>query len=256
MLKMLIQVAVGFLVVGASLGLAQDEFANVRSKEFVLAGNPQLKYVMIGAKKPKTPKSGYRVLVVLPGGDGSADFVPFVKRIFQNALNKNYIVIQLIAPKWSSDQVIVWPTRNLSTEGMKVPMEEFAERVLKDVRKRAKLDEKRIYSLAWSSGGPAAYAMGLSKKSSFTGTFAAMSVFKLGSSPLIKNAKGRAFYILHSEGDRVCPYWMAKQAQEAIKDNGGSVRLKTYEGGHGWRGDVFGNIRDGVLWMEKQSAKS
>ncbi|MEM7312026.1 MAG: hypothetical protein AAF497_02625 [Planctomycetota bacterium] len=233
-----------------------DEFDGIRSKEFVLNDNPQLKYVMIGAKAAKRPKNGFRVLVVMPGGDGSGQFTPFVKRIFKHALNKNYLIVQLIAPKWSADQVIVWPTRRASTKGMDVPMEEFAELALSDVRKRIKVDEQRIFSLAWSSGGPAAYAMGLNKKSSITGTFAAMSVFKLDSTPLIKNAKGRAFYILHSKDDRVCPYRMAENAKNSLKENGGFVRMKTYEGGHGWQGDVYGNIRDGVTWLEKQAAKS
>ena len=26
--------------------------------------------------------------------------------------------------------------------------------------------------------------------------------------------------------------------------------LKTYDGGHGWRGNVYGDIRDGVEWLE------
>jgi hypothetical protein len=29
----------------------------------------------------------------------------------------------------------------------------------------------------------------------------------------------------------------------------------TYEGGHGWRGDVFGMIRAGVQWLDEQTAK-
>ena len=32
------------------------------------------------------------------------------------------------------------------------------------------------------------------------------------------------------------------------------VEFATYEGGHGWKGDVFGNIRTGVEWLEKQHA--
>ena len=31
--------------------------------------------------------------------------------------------------------------------------------------------------------------------------------------------------------------------------------LAEYEGGHGWQGDVFGNIKAGVDWLE-EGAKS
>jgi predicted esterase len=49
----------------------------------------------------------------------------------------------------------------------------------------------------------------------------------------------------------VCPYRMAEQARDKLTENGAKVRLETYEGGHGWRGDVFGDIRAGVEWLEK-----
>ncbi|MCU0784835.1 MAG: hypothetical protein MUF81_12495 [Verrucomicrobia bacterium] len=29
------------------------------------------------------------------------------------------------------------------------------------------------------------------------------------------------------------------------------VRRQTYEGGHGWHGDVYGIIRAGIPWLEK-----
>jgi len=30
-----------------------------------------------------------------------------------------------------------------------------------------------------------------------------------------------------------------------------SRKLVTYEGGHGWHGDVFGHIRKGIEWMQE-----
>ena len=60
--------------------LAQDDdIAHLRSKEFLIDKNPNLKYILIAARNGKTPKDGYRLLFVLPGGDGSAGFTPFVK---------------------------------------------------------------------------------------------------------------------------------------------------------------------------------
>ena len=57
--------------------------------------------------------------MVLPGGDGSADFHPFVKRIFKNAVPEGYVLAQPIAVKWSDKQEIVWPTAKNRVEKMK-----------------------------------------------------------------------------------------------------------------------------------------
>jgi hypothetical protein len=32
------------------------------------------------------------------------------------------------------------------------------------------------------------------------------------------------------------------------------VELKTYEGGHGWKGDLYSDIREGIEWLETQAA--
>jgi predicted esterase len=45
---------------------------------------------------------------------------------------------------------------------------------------------------------------------------------------------------------------MAKAAEEQLQKNGAAVLLKTYEGGHGWHGDVYGRVRKGIEWLEKQ----
>ena len=46
-------------------------------------------------------------------------------------------------------------------------------------------------------------------------------------------------------------------AQQAVKDlekNGAAVKLTTYEGGHGWMGPFFNDIRGGIHWLEKNHA--
>ena len=64
----------------------------------------------------------------------------------------------------------------------------------------------------------------------------------------------RAFYLLHSPDDRVCPFRMAEQATAEQGRAGAAVKLATYEGGHGWRGPVYPQIRAGIEWLEKNAA--
>ena len=83
-----------------------------------------------------------------------------------------------------------------------------------------------------------------------------MSVFNPRFLPPLKGANGHAYYLYHSPQDRVCPYRMAEQAKASLAENGAKVRLATYDGGHGWRGDVYADIRGGVEWLERNGAKA
>jgi hypothetical protein len=38
-----------------------------------------------------------------------------------------------------------------------------------------------------------------------------------------------------------------------LREQGATVQLQTYPGGHGWQGDPFGMIRQGVQWLEQQA---
>ena len=45
----------------------------------------------------------------------------------------------------------------------------------------------------------------------------------------------------------------AKTAQRELAKLGGTIKLTEYAGGHGWHGDVFGNINNGVTWLEENT---
>ena len=64
------------------------------------------------AKKTKVPKKGWKLLVVMPGGNGNAEFAPFVGRIRENVFDDEWLVAQIVAPVWTESQAKanVWPT--------------------------------------------------------------------------------------------------------------------------------------------------
>ncbi len=234
-----------------------DDVADVRSQDLRAGSDADKRYLLIGPKKDaKPPEKGYGLFVILPGGDGSADFHPFVKRIYKNALSDTYLAVQPIAIKWTPEQKIVWPTKTAPVAKMKFSTEEFIETVIKEVAAKHKLDRDRVFTLSWSSSGPAAYAISLRNKDRVKGSFIAMSVFNPRFLPPLKEAKGHAYYLYHSPDDRICPYRMAEQAKSKLAENGARVRLETYEGGHGWRGNLYKDIRRGVEWLEKNEEKA
>jgi predicted esterase len=227
-----------------------------KGKDLRAGGDKDKRYFLFGpGKGAKAPAAGYGLVVVLPGGEGGADFRPFVGDISKKAMPKGYLVAQSVAVKWTAEQEITWPTKKDPAAKMKFSTEEFVEAIIKDVGKKHKLDPKRVFTLSWSSGGPAAYAISLSGKTAVKGSLIAMSVFVPRKLPPLKNAKGQVYYLLHSPTDNVCRVFFARWARNALRQNKARVTLETYEGGHGWHGDYFGNMRKGIRWLEKNSSR-
>lgn len=227
---------------------AQDSAPSVRC---TVKANPKQEYFLIDYSGGKASEAGYKLLLVLPGGDGSAEFNPFVTNLGKQAAGEEFLLAQLISVKWTPDQQIIWPTARLKTEKMKFTTEEFIGAVIKDVRRDRRVDAEHIYTLSWSSGGPAAYAAALALPE-IKGSFVAMSVFKPDELPSLSKAKGHRFYIYHSTEDQVCPMRMAEDAKQKLTRAGAAVELVTYAGGHGWHGDIFGDVRKGLDWLSRR----
>jgi len=232
-----------------------SDVADIPGERITLGEDEKKQYFRIGPKEGEEPDKGYGLLVVLPGGSGSDEFHAFVKRIFKHGCPDGYVAAQPVAVKWTDDQQIVWPTKENEVEGMGFSTEEFVEEVIEDVAQWKKIDRERIFVLAWSSSGPAAYALSLTPKSSPTGYFIAMSVFKPDFLPSLRNARGKAYFLYHSPDDRVCPYRMAKDAEEQLDRKGAKVKFKEYAGGHGWRGPLYADISEGIAWLERNHGR-
>jgi predicted esterase len=196
------------------------------------------------AKGAEQPKAGYPLLLVLAGGDGSADFHPFIRSVHEKALDGRFVVAQPLAPPQ-----IVWPTKSSTVRP--ATTEESIVAIIDDAAKRHAIDRGHVYALAWSSSGPAVYATLLQKGSPLAGGLIAMSVFKPNQLPPLEHAAGHRFYLLHSPTDAICPYRMAEDAKNQLAASGAEVTLVDYPGGHGWHGPVFENIRAGMAWLQQ-----
>jgi predicted esterase len=237
-----------------------SDVADVPCERLHVEGNEKMRYFLIGVDKDKVvPESGYRLVVVMPGGNGGVLFHPFVRRIWLYAMDEadekpsKFIIAQPVAVRWTADQQIVWATENDKVTKQEFSTEKYVESVIADVSKRVKVDAKNVFTLSWSSSGPAAYAIALQEKTAVTGSYILMSVFKPEQLPPLAKAKGRFFAIQHSPDDRVCPFRMAKDAEKQLTENGAVVKFTEYNGGHGWQGNAFGLIRENLDWLVEQS---
>jgi predicted esterase len=237
------------LLAGAPV-LAQDDVADVPSERIELKGKQV--YFLIGADaKEQKPRP---LLLVLPGGDGSEEFNGFVKRMWKNALPKEFVVAQLVAVSSDKPQQNVWPTAKVKDAKQDFSTESFVADVVADVGKRVKIDRERVYALGWSSSGPALYTMAATPNTPVKGYFIAMSVFRANIVVNQQALKGKKVFLYHSPEDQMCPMRMAKEGEAALTKAGAKVKFVEYQGGHGWRGNVFGDIRAGVEWLEKKEA--
>lgn len=236
-----------------ALLVAQDDVADVPSEELQAGKDANKKYFLIGAKADaKPPEKGWGLIVVLPGGDGAAGFNPFVRRIYKNAVPEGFLMAQMVAIEWMPGQFqrLVWPRDAMPAPGMKFSTEAYFDAVVEDVSKRQKIDASRIYTLSWSSGGPAAYSIAARKKTSVAGSLVAMSVFVKDLD--LTTLKGQAFYLYQSKEDVVTAFEQAELAQSKLLEAGVDVELKTYAGGHGWRGPFYKDLRAGFEWLGKK----
>lgn len=230
------------------------DVADVPSEDLRAGGDERKRYFLIGSHGDRPPASGYGLVVVLPGGDGSADFQPFLRRVSKNVLKSGWLIAEAVAPKWDDAQFdrVVWPTAASGYPAAKFTTEEFIRAIVADVRGKVAIDPRRILVFGWSSGGPPSYAAALAKDTPVTGAFIAMSVFPTGPASAIEPARNKPFYLLQSPADQVTPLHHAEAAEKALRAAGARVHLQHYGGGHGWRGDVWAMISDGITWLDRQ----
>lgn len=225
-------------------------------RELTAGGDAKKRYFLTGPKAGDVePEAGWGVVLVLPGGDGSDGFRKWVSERYDTWIDAGFVWAELVAPKWVADPQIIWPIQPSAADGRTFGTEEFVAAVVEDVAQQVKLDRKRVFTVSWSSSGPACWRIASLKDSPVTGSLIAMSVFHAQSVEPLSNAKGRPFFLLHSPEDDRCPIALAEKGRDALKKAGAKVEWATYEGGHGWGGESEDLARKALHWLTTQAAR-
>ena len=151
------------------------DLADVPSVELKAGGDAEALLSDRARGETAAPAQGYRLLIILPGGDGSADFNPFIRRIAKNLSPR----VTLWPSRWH--QVAAQPVDRLADRrrqiaGSEVLNRGLRRRLIADIE-RTRSSIRAIVCLGWSSGGHPAYAIPLRPRSRVTGSFVAMSSF-------------------------------------------------------------------------------
>jgi len=222
-----------------------DDVHDVPAQSYFVGGDLNKEYVVIG----KTSSRPKKLCVVMPGGPGGIEFLPFVKRILKFGLEYGWMVVEPIAVKWSDDpSYVVWPSATTPYAPAKFTTETFLDGILDELPSRLKMQIDGTYLLGWSSSGPAIYSYAGHGKHEIKGAFVAMSVFDPKSFGGQNKLRVGRFYLLHSPQDFI-PMSHPEAAKAALSNLGIPVKLDTYQGGHGWHGSVFDEIRDGMTFL-------
>ncbi len=232
---------------------AADISSEVSVQQRMVGTNTNQEYFLIEHKSGAADRARGLILI-LPGGTGSADFLPFCANVLAvYGFPEDFVAAQLIAPQWSTKKNrVVWPSKIFPDRRSKFSSEQFLAAVIKDVCSSRNIDGRFIFTLGWSSSGHVLYSASISDPN-VRGSIIVMSRFlrkRLGN---LDQAAGKNYFLYHSPEDRVCPFSEAQLAERILKEHGANVKLVSYRGGHGYVPNIFycDRIKEGILWLMK-----
>jgi predicted esterase len=230
---------------------------SMKAEKRLIGGNDkQLVFVLRHASQTGPAKG---LGLILPGGSGSADFLPFCANVLaQNGYPEDWLVAQMVAPQWRppSDSVSIWPSKIIPDPKAKFTTEDFIGAVLKEFLGRDVARNAPVVALGWSSSGHAVYSALMKfpeiRGAMMNGARCQESWFRPRTA-----IKGKAVFFYHSPEDAVCPILDAEKAVEFLPKAGAYAKLVKYPGGHGWPpgADHTGVLRDGLAWILETTAK-
>lgn len=234
-----------YLLLMASIALPAQG-SKSRAIEQTLPKYESSPYFVVPARKA-AKKQG--LLVVMPGGPGTRDFLPWVENGILGAAPDDCVGVMVTATKWRKDQKVIWPTRTDKVRGMRYTTEDYVRAVVAAVAKSHDIAPDRIGLLSWSSSGPASYLLLADKKSPFGRGYVAMSVWRALPKKVIKATKGRRIVLDQSPDDETTTFPHVRRAFDALDEAGAEVMLSTYDGGHGWQDGPIPRLRRNLKWL-------
>lgn len=223
--------------------------ATSRAQEHTLATLPKSRFFVVPPREAGPAGAALRLLVVLPGGAGTSDFLPFVENGILAQAPPGTVGVLVAAVKWRDDQRIVWPTAKNKVPGMAYTTEEYVRAVVAAVEQDHRIDPAGRAVLGWSSSGPAVFPLLAAADGPFARGYVAMSVWPGKALGDLAGAAGRRIVLDQSPDDQVTKFAHVRDAFAALDAAGAVVRLSTYAGGHGWNDAPLGRLRDGLGWL-------
>jgi predicted esterase len=231
---------------------------NIQVERRFAGGDARQQYFLMRPRKPAKAVDKHGLVVILPGGPGSEEFLPFGANVLTAfAIPDDFLVTQLVAHSWrANDDRIVWPSHVFPDKKTEFTTETFMAAVIDEVSKKEAIDERFVFTLGWSSSGHVLYSAS-TRVPQVRGSVIAMSRFFPGRFIEADKVKGKAYFLYHSPDDKICPFTEAELAVKTLTQQGAHAKLVSYKGGHGWQPFTFyaDRIKEGILWLKEVGAK-
>ena len=144
------------LIVLAGLLAAPAPPQQSRAQERTIAELPQSLYFVV-PPRDGGKKSG--LVVVLPGGPGTRDFLPWVDGTLFAQIPRDCVGVMLTAVRWNDKQTTIWCQDKDDAVEMLYTTEQYVRAVVAAVEKDFAIDPARRVVLGWSSSGPPIQAL-------------------------------------------------------------------------------------------------
>src|SRR5262245_654716 len=133
---------------------------NISVERRQAGGNPKQQYFLMRHRQPGKPADKFGLVVVVPGGPGTAEFLTFGANVLTGvAIPDDFLVAQLVAPRWrQGDDRIVWPSHVFPDEKAEFTTEAFLAAVIDEVSRKEPIDQRFVFTLGWSSSGHVLYS--------------------------------------------------------------------------------------------------
>jgi predicted esterase len=261
-MKVFARLALLFWCTSLSPVAGAEEVDNAVLTEDRTVGNDPMKryFLMRHRLEPAEAPKEYALLLILPGGTGSAEFRPFCENVITRlSTPKDFLVAELVAPVWNKQNAMsnIWPSKVFPDRAAKFRSEEFVSAVIDDVGARERIHDGWIFTLGWSSSGHVLYSSSF-ENPKIRGAFIAMSRFVPRMFSHLQNGRGKRYYFWHSPDDTVCAFAEAQTAADLLARRGALTVLKSYPGGHGWVPNTFygDRIREALDWFRASEAEA
>src|SRR4051812_27255960 len=186
---------------------AQEISPQISVQTRMVGTNALEKYFLIEHRSETNANTPRGLILMLPGGPGGADFLPFCANVLTlYGIPKDFVAAELVAPQWSKDDTrIVWPSKTFPDAKAKFTTEDFVAEVREDVCRLRKIDERYIFTLGWSSSGHVLYSVSVSDPK-VRGSIIAMSRFLTNRFGPMEQRRGKNYFLYHSPDDRICRF--------------------------------------------------
>jgi hypothetical protein len=236
----------------------EERLADVRDIPVIdttVTGNERMRYFLHGPRTTaETPSAGYKLVVVLPGGNGGVAFQPMVRRLLKYAMTEEFIVAEPVA--LSQNVKIIWPTRWHDPEEIATTppffTEDFVEQVIQDIGRRHPIDKRFVFTLTWNSSVPAAFAIAMQESTAVAGSYISLIALPTEWPATLAEAKGRPFLLTQTLRDSQSRFPWSKQALQPLIDAGAIVKSPAHDDMHG-HGLDYDRVREGLKWLVGQA---